>query len=89
MLRIPLEIEYIREKQKDLYIENTDLIEALEDYETKEVDLLAGDFSFYYLEAIDSFVPYRIVNIIITVDNSRIFFVVWFNSEVIVLRNTA
>jgi hypothetical protein len=67
MLRIPLDIEYIKEHQKGLYIENTNLIEALEDYGLMEEDLVAEEFSMYYLAAIDHYVPYRIVNIIIEI----------------------
>lgn len=67
MLRIPLEIEYIRQHQKDLHIENTNLFNALEEYDLKEVDLYAEEFSSYYLSAIECCVPFRLVNIIIEI----------------------
>jgi hypothetical protein len=72
MLRIPLNIEYIKKHQKGLHIENTDLDQALEELDIIEEDKIAHSFSSYYLPIIDYYVPYRIVNIMVEIiHNSR------------------
>jgi len=65
MREIQLDIEYIKEHQKGLHIENTNLYQVLEEQDIIEEDKIAHGFLSYFLPIIDYYVPYRIVNTMI------------------------